>query len=72
MLLSSRIIVAPCFARASAITSDSFVHEARAYSGAYGVSKIAVEGYAKILSEELSEAGKIRVNVLNNTCLFDI
>ena len=46
------------------MTSDSFVHQARAYSGAYGVSKIAVESYAKILSEELSEAGKIRVNVL--------
>ncbi len=45
-------------------TSDSFVREARAYSGAYGVSKIAVESYAKILAEELSSAGKIRVNIL--------
>lgn len=46
------------------VTSDSFVREARAYAGAYGVSKIAVESYAKILAEELSGAGKIRVNIL--------
>lgn len=45
-------------------TSDSFVREPRAYTGAYGVSKIAIEGYAKILAEELSDAGKIRVNTL--------
>ncbi|RLA25068.1 MAG: short-chain dehydrogenase [Gammaproteobacteria bacterium] len=45
-------------------TSDSFVREARAYTGAYGVSKIAVESYAKILAEELCDAGKIRVNIL--------
>lgn len=45
-------------------TSDSFVREPRAYSGAYGVSKIALESYAKILAEELSDAGKIRVNIL--------
>lgn len=44
-------------------TSDSFVRTARAYTGAYGVSKIALESYAKILAEELSEAGKIRVNI---------
>lgn len=46
------------------VTSDSFVREARAYTGAYGVSKIAVESYAKILADELSEAGKVRVNIL--------
>ncbi len=45
-------------------TSDSFVREARAYIGAYGVSKIALESYAKILAEELVDAGKIRVNTL--------
>ncbi len=45
-------------------TVDSFAQEPRAYIGAYGVSKIAVKGYAKILAEELSDAGKIRVNVL--------
>lgn len=45
-------------------TSDSFVREPRAYTGAYGVSKIALESYAKILAEELCEAGKVRVNTL--------
>ncbi len=45
-------------------TSDSFAREAKAYIGAYGVSKIALESYAKILAEELSDAGKIRVNTL--------
>jgi NAD(P)-dependent dehydrogenase (short-subunit alcohol dehydrogenase family) len=38
--------------------------QAKAYSGAYGVSKIALEGMAKILAEELEAEGKIRVNVL--------
>ena len=45
-------------------TIDSFVREPRAYAGAYGVSNIALEGYARILAEELSDAGKIRVNLL--------
>jgi NAD(P)-dependent dehydrogenase (short-subunit alcohol dehydrogenase family) len=45
-------------------TSDSSVRTAKAYSGAYGVSKIAVEGFAKILAEELEAANKIRVNIL--------
>ena len=45
-------------------TGDSFVREPRAYTGAYGVSKIALASYAKILAEELSDAGKIRVNTL--------
>jgi NAD(P)-dependent dehydrogenase (short-subunit alcohol dehydrogenase family) len=44
--------------------SDSSVREAKAYSGAYGVSKIALEGYAKILAEELDSAGKVRVHTL--------
>ncbi|NOQ16272.1 MAG: SDR family NAD(P)-dependent oxidoreductase [Methyloprofundus sp.] len=43
-------------------TIDSYVRDAKAYSGAYGVSLIALESYAKILAEELSSAGKIRVN----------
>ena len=38
--------------------------EAKAYWGAYGVSKFAVEGFAKTLSEEL-EKTKIRVNTLD-------
>ena len=45
-------------------TSDSMARTARAYSGAYGVSKIALEGLAKILAEELEATQKIRVNTL--------
>ena len=43
-------------------TSDSAVRSASAFSGAYGISKIALEGMAKILAEELESFGKIRVN----------
>jgi NAD(P)-dependent dehydrogenase (short-subunit alcohol dehydrogenase family) len=43
-------------------TSDSSARTAPAYSGAYGVSKIALEGLAKILAEELELSNKIRVN----------
>jgi len=45
-------------------TSDSMVRKPKAYSGAYGVSKIALEGFSKILAEELESAQKIRVNTL--------
>lgn len=45
-------------------TSDSSARTAVAYSGAYGVSKIALEGMAKILAEELESFDKIRVNTL--------
>lgn len=45
-------------------TSDSSARNARAYSAAYGVSKIAVEGFAKILAEEVEAGQKIRVNTL--------
>ena len=45
-------------------TSDSMARIPKAYSGAYGVSKIALEGFAKILAEELETANKIRVNTL--------
>lgn len=45
-------------------TSDSKAREGQAYSASYGVSKIALEGFAKILSEELEADGKIRVNTL--------
>jgi NAD(P)-dependent dehydrogenase (short-subunit alcohol dehydrogenase family) len=43
-------------------TSDSSARTAPAYSGAYGVSKIALEGFAKILAEELESSNKIRVS----------
>ena len=45
-------------------TSDSSARKSQAYSGAYGVSKIALEGFAKILADELEAFNKIRVNVL--------
>ncbi|CAA9891249.1 NAD(P)-dependent dehydrogenase (Short-subunit alcohol dehydrogenase family) [Candidatus Methylobacter favarea] len=44
-------------------TSDSSARTAPAYSGAYGVSNIALEGFAKILSEELESSRKIRVTI---------
>jgi NAD(P)-dependent dehydrogenase (short-subunit alcohol dehydrogenase family) len=44
--------------------SDSAVRNAQAYTGAYGVSKIALEALAKILAEELESSQKIRVNTL--------
>lgn len=45
-------------------TSDSSSRLPHAYSGAYGVSKIALEGMAVILAEELESFKKIRVNIL--------
>lgn len=45
-------------------TGDSTVNQPKAYSGAYGVSKIALGGFAKILAEELEASQKIRVNTL--------
>jgi NAD(P)-dependent dehydrogenase (short-subunit alcohol dehydrogenase family) len=45
-------------------TSDSSARKAPAYSGAYGVSKIAMEGFANILAEEHEAFGKILVNTL--------
>lgn len=45
-------------------TSDSSARKANAYWGVYGVSKIAVEGFAGILADELESAAKVRVNTL--------
>lgn len=45
-------------------TSDSKARTGQAYSASYGVSKIALEGLAKILAEELESEEKIRVNTL--------
>lgn len=45
-------------------TSDSKVRTGKAFSSAYGVAKIALEGMASILADELESAGKIRVNTL--------
>lgn len=45
-------------------TSDSSARLAPAYSGAYGISKLALEGLANVLAQELEAAGKVRVNTL--------
>ncbi|MFI3178079.1 MAG: SDR family NAD(P)-dependent oxidoreductase [Methylococcaceae bacterium] len=45
-------------------TSDSSARKRQAYSGAYGVSKIAMEALANILADELESGNKIRVNTL--------
>jgi NAD(P)-dependent dehydrogenase (short-subunit alcohol dehydrogenase family) len=45
-------------------TSDSAARSGRAFWGAYGVSKIAVEGLARILADELESKGAVRVNTL--------
>ncbi len=45
-------------------TSDSSARLPHAYAGAYGVSKIALEGLAVILAEELESFKKVRVNIL--------
>ena len=45
-------------------TSDSTARKGTAYSSSYGVAKIAIEGFALIIADELESAGKIRVNIL--------
>jgi NAD(P)-dependent dehydrogenase (short-subunit alcohol dehydrogenase family) len=45
-------------------TSDSSARTPSAYTGAYGVGKIALEGFAKILAEELEAFKKVRVNTV--------
>jgi len=44
--------------------SDASLAKSPAYTGAYGVSKIALESFAKILAAELEAGQKIRVNTL--------
>jgi NAD(P)-dependent dehydrogenase (short-subunit alcohol dehydrogenase family) len=46
-------------------TSSGVGRKARAFWGAYAVSKFGVEGLSAVLAEELSEGRPIRVNVLN-------
>ena len=46
-------------------TSSSVGNIPRAYWGAYSVSKYAVEGFAKVLTDELETTSKIRVNIIN-------
>jgi NAD(P)-dependent dehydrogenase (short-subunit alcohol dehydrogenase family) len=42
--------------------SDTAARAGKAYWGAYGISKVAMEGLATILAEETATAGKIRVH----------
>jgi NAD(P)-dependent dehydrogenase (short-subunit alcohol dehydrogenase family) len=45
-------------------TSDSSARTGSAYWGCYGVSKIAMEGFAAIVADEMEAAGRVRVNTL--------
>ena len=45
--------------------SDESGRRGKPYTGAYGVSKFAVEGLAQILAQELESAGRVRVNTLD-------
>lgn len=44
-------------------TSDTSANRKQAYWGAYGIAKIAVEGLALVLAQELEAAGRVRVNI---------
>ena len=46
-------------------TSSSVGRKARAYWGAYSVSKFAVEGLAQLMADELENVSSIRVNCIN-------
>jgi NAD(P)-dependent dehydrogenase (short-subunit alcohol dehydrogenase family) len=46
-------------------TSSSVGRKARAYWGAYAVSKYAIEGLSEMLAQELENVSHIRVNTLN-------
>jgi NAD(P)-dependent dehydrogenase (short-subunit alcohol dehydrogenase family) len=42
--------------------SDSAAREAKAYWGAYGLSKIALEGLSRILAQETEATGRVKVH----------
>lgn len=46
-------------------TSDSVGRKAKAYWGAYAISKFAIEGMMQVLADELEANTKIRVNSIN-------
>jgi NAD(P)-dependent dehydrogenase (short-subunit alcohol dehydrogenase family) len=46
-------------------TSSGVGATPRAYWGAYSVSKYAMEGFAKLLADELENTSNVRVNILN-------
>ena len=69
---SSFLLVKACLSllRASSnasiiFTSSSVGRKARAYWGAYAVSKFATEGMMQLLADELENTSKVRVNSLN-------
>ncbi|HUR40565.1 MAG TPA: SDR family NAD(P)-dependent oxidoreductase [Verrucomicrobiae bacterium] len=45
--------------------SDEAGRKPRAYSGPYGVAKVALEGMAQAWAQELQSAGRVRVNTLD-------
>jgi NAD(P)-dependent dehydrogenase (short-subunit alcohol dehydrogenase family) len=47
------------------LTSSSVGRRAKAYWGAYAVSKFATEGFMQVLASELENTSRIRVNSLN-------
>ncbi len=46
-------------------TADAVGRQGRAYWGAYGVSKAALEGMMRILADETENEGRVRVNSLD-------
>lgn len=47
------------------LTTSSVGRQARAYWGAYSVSKFAIEGLTQLLADELENTSNIRVNCIN-------
>lgn len=47
------------------LVSDRAGREGRAYTGAYGVSKFALEGLMRIAAQELEAGGRVRINTLD-------
>jgi len=52
-------------AAAVVLVSDAVGRRGKAYAGAYGVSKFALEGLMQIWADELEGAGRVRVNSLD-------
>lgn len=46
-------------------TTDSSARLGKAYWGSYGVAKIALEGLARMLADELESGGRVRVNLFS-------
>ena len=47
------------------LVSDARGRRGKAYSGAYGVAKFAVEGLMQMAAQELESAGRVRINTLD-------